>query len=168
MKMNLYTRVADLPTDQRRELIQFLKVWCEQAFGSREQDGKAVSVRCLDPWDEDDWNNWFYGWYDRTNHRIFINIYRSRHIKQFIKTFLHEYTHSTQQVAAVYDRLNSVFGYEWNPMEIHARANEVYYKHAWNKYLELRKLYAKANTNSRTKSARVLCSSDLQDGYGLS
>lgn len=166
MKMNLYTPMIDLSAADRRELVQFLKEWCDQAFGKRYVNGKAVSVHCIDPWDPDDWNNFFFGWYDRVHHRIYINIYRSRHIKQFIKTFLHEYTHSVQTVNLMYDRLNSVFGYEWNPMEIHARANEVYYKHAWNKYLELRKLYDKSNTNKRPKPARALRISNLQGGSG--
>ena len=133
--MNLYTRINSMDRKQQRELVDFMKAWCSRYFGENRRPGRSLRIQLLDPGDDDDeWDNQYYGWYDQKSHRIVINTHRSYHIKQFLKTFLHEYTHSTQPVKTRYHNYSKVFGYTDNPHEVHARANEIYYKHAWKMY----------------------------------
>lgn len=137
MKINLHTKIQDLDRTQLRKLNQFMIAWCEHYFGARNVRGSPVRVRHVDPEDPDDWDNQYYGWYNRDTHCIYINVYRSKHIKQYMKTFLHEYTHSLQPVRTRYDNYSKVFGYADNPHEVHARANEMYYRYAWKTFKQL-------------------------------
>ena len=132
--MNLNTRIKDLTLKERRSLTNFAKAWCMHYFGENGRVGKPLSVRVVAPEDEDDFDNNLYGWYLHTQHRIYININTSKQVKQFLKTFVHEYTHSIQPVKTHYRRYAKVFGYRDNPHEVHARANEIYYEHIWKCY----------------------------------
>ena len=137
--MKLYTPIAELSRKERRDLIDFMRAWCEHYFGSNRRHAKPLSIRCVDPGDDDDeWDNMYYGWYDQVANRIVINTHRSRHIKQFLKTFLHEYTHSLQPVKSRYNNYSKVFGYHDNPHEVHARANEIYYRHAFDMFKRIK------------------------------
>ena len=133
MNKSLNTPIMDLTYAERRDLIQFAKKWCAACFGVNNRHSKPLSVRCIEP-DEDDFDNVYYGWYDQVANRIYINLNHSRRIKQFIKTFLHEYTHSMQPVKSRYALYNRAFGYQNNPHEVAARANEVFYKHVWHAF----------------------------------
>ena len=132
--MNLNTRMKDLTLKERRSLTNFAKAWCMHYFGENGRVGKPLSVRIVAPEDEDDFDNNLYGWYLHKQHRIYININTSKQVKQFLKTFVHEYTHSIQPVRTRYRRYAKVFGYQDNPYEVHARANEIYYEHIWKCY----------------------------------
>lgn len=132
MKLSLHTPIRELSIAQRNELIRFAKKWCVACFGKKHRSNN-LSVRCIWP-DDDDLDDVYYGWYIHNTNRIVINTNRSQHIKQFLKTFLHEYTHSLQPVRSRYASYNRLFGYKFNPHEVAARANEVYYKHVWYAY----------------------------------
>jgi hypothetical protein len=138
MKLSLHTPLAKLSVAQRNDLVRFAKMWCVACFGEKRHVDK-LSVRVVWP-DDDDFDGMYYGWYHHENNRIMINASRSYHIKQFLKTFLHEYTHSLQPVKTRYASYNRLFGYEFNPHEVAARANEVYYKHVWHAYKKHRGL----------------------------
>jgi hypothetical protein len=103
-------------------------------FGENRRHANALTVRVVAPEDEDDFDNNLYGWYLQESHRIYINLNNCRTVKQFIKTFVHEYTHSIQPVKTRYRQYSKVFGYMDNPYEVHARANEIYYEHIWKCY----------------------------------
>jgi hypothetical protein len=139
--MNLRTNTRLLTLKERRSLINFCKAWCMLYFGENRRHANALTVRVVDPEDEDDFDNNLYGWYLQESHRIYININTCKTVKQFIKTFVHEYTHSIQPVKTRYRQYSKVFGYMDNPYEVHARANEIYYKHIWECYkkIQLRK-----------------------------
>jgi|DEB19_MinimDraft_3_1074340.scaffolds.fasta_scaffold165849_1 hypothetical protein len=135
MKKSLYTPIMSLSNSERQDLIRFAKKWCAACFGVNRRHGKDLSVRCISP-DEDDFDDMYYGWYDHTKNRMFLNVNagRSYHIKQFLKTFLHEYTHSLQPVKTRYASYSRLFGYHDNPQEVAARANEIFYRHVWYAY----------------------------------
>jgi hypothetical protein len=135
--MNLNTRIVNLTNKERRSLTDFAKAWCMHYFGENRRHPNALSVRIVAPEDPDDFDNNLYGWYKQETHRIYININTSKGVKQFLKTFVHEYTHSIQPVKTRYRQYSKVFGYTDNPYEVHARANEIYYKHIWECYKKI-------------------------------
>jgi hypothetical protein len=142
MNMNLNTRIEDLEPKEVRRLIRHAKAWCEGHLGiSRIK--KPLRIRVLnltDPDDLEDWLTFYYnGWYDNNKHTINININRSRRVKEFLKTLIHEYTHTIQPVRTHYAKASAKLGYFDNPYEVHARANEIYYKHVWESYKAKRK-----------------------------
>lgn len=135
--MNLATKIETLEPKEVRALIRYAKAWCEDHLGrSRVKRQLRIKVHNLTDDDGlDDWLTFYYnGWYDNDTHTINININRSRRVKEFLKTFVHEYTHTIQPVRTHYARASKKLGYFDNPYEVHARANEIYYKHIWEGY----------------------------------
>jgi len=113
-KYGHYSRVTDLSRSERRDLAQFCLDYCIENIGLPKRKsipkftivkGKSVGT---------------YGQY--YDNKIYVYYNECKTVGSFISTFIHEYTHHTQNLKN-YDKVLSRVGYENHPLEI--EANEV-------------------------------------------
>lgn len=70
-----------------------------------------------------------YGQYDYNTDIISIFRGSISDIDQYVKIFIHEWTHSLQKgLKRRYSKMNDKYGYNYNPFEVEARNNEKLYK----------------------------------------
>ena len=56
MNKSLNTPLMDLTYVERRDMIQFAKKWCAACFGVNNRHSKRLSVRCIEPDEENEEN----------------------------------------------------------------------------------------------------------------
>ena len=113
-KYGHYCHVTELTRSERRDLAKFCLDYCIENIGLPKRKsipkftivkGKSVGT---------------YGQYHEN--KIYVYYNECGTVGQFISTFIHEYTHHTQNLKN-YDKVLSRVGYENHPLEI--EANEV-------------------------------------------
>ena len=111
VKYNSYASVTDLTTKERRDMATFCLQYCIDTFGKPRKGIPTFSIVNK--------KNDCYGEYDATFKKIIIYYVQCKTIGQFINTFIHEYTHHTQNLVS-YNRILSKVGYDSHPQEIEA------------------------------------------------
>jgi hypothetical protein len=111
IKYNSFASVTDLTIKERRDMAKFCLQYCINTFGKPRKGIPTFSIINK--------MNGCYGEYDATIKHIIIYYVQCKTIGQFINTFIHEYTHHTQNLVS-YDRILSKVGYDSHPQEIEA------------------------------------------------
>ena len=132
--MNGNTQIADLKASQLQHIKNYTLAWCNTYFGKRAHE-YAIDVKHIRPrtWSPDAFT---LGYYDEDENLIYINTKQATHISEYLKTLLHEYTHSRQPIKRLYARTDTRFGYQRNPLEVAARAMERYWRDVLKDYLK--------------------------------
>lgn len=113
-KYGHYSHVTELTRNERADLAQFCLDYCLQNIGLPKR--KRVPKFSIVKGKRDN----ILGMY--LDNKIYVYYDRCGTVGQFISTFIHEYTHHTQNLKS-YDKVLSRVGYENHPQEI--EANEV-------------------------------------------
>lgn len=118
--MYLKTPTSELSTYILRKVVCETILWCETNIGKR---GKRLSYSVLTLPDS---CSPTYGQYDPENRTI--RIYRNycKTIRMVIRTTIHEYAHSLQDLRT-YDKVLKKVGYNKHPLEVEARECESLY-----------------------------------------
>jgi len=113
-KYGHYSHVTELTRSERRELAQFCLDYCLENIGlpKRKPIPKFTVVKGK--------VQGTYGMY--LDNKIYMYYNECGTVGKFISTFIHEFTHHTQNLKN-YDKILSRVGYENHPLEI--EANEV-------------------------------------------
>lgn len=125
IKYNNNSSVMSLTRKERRVLAMFCLNYCIDTLGQPKKNVPTVSVVKA--------TKEYYGEYSSEHGKIFIYYNICESVGQFISTFIHEYTHHTQNLKK-YEKLLSTVGYSDHPQEI--EANEMAKLHK-QKCLEL-------------------------------
>ena len=120
IKYNNYASVMELTNKERRDLAQFCLNYCIKVLGQPKKKGIPTFsiVKTESP---------YYGQYDGTIEKIYVYYNKCGTIGQFISTFIHEYTHHTQNLNK-YEKVLSKVGYSNHPQEIEAEYMAKLYK----------------------------------------
>ena len=119
-KYNNYASVIDLTKKERRVLAQFCLDYCIDVLGQPKK--KGIPTFSIVKTDKD-----YYGQYDGETEKIYVYYNQCKTIGQFISTFIHEYTHHTQNLNK-YEKVLSKVGYSNHPQEIEANDMANLYK----------------------------------------
>lgn len=112
-KYGAYSSVMELNNQERRKLAEFCREYCMEVLGVPRKKG-IPSFSIIKT------NKEYYGEYCPEQERIFVYYNNCGTIQKFVDTFIHEYTHHTQNLNK-YDRLLSKYGYDEHPLEVEAR-----------------------------------------------
>ena len=120
IKYNNYASVIDLTNKERRDLAQFCLDYCIEVLGQPKKKGipKFSIVKT---------NKEYYGQYASEFEKIYVYYNQCKTVGQFISTFIHEYTHHTQNLNK-YEKVLSKVGYSNHPQEIEANDMAKLYK----------------------------------------
>lgn len=121
MRIRKKTNIYKLDNNQIQLLVNYLADHCEKIMGINKRKRTELKFRLINT------PNQFYGYYDSLANEMFLNLRYANNIKEFIKTFLHEYTHYMQPIRTKYHKLFEEWGYKNHPFEIEARKNEIIY-----------------------------------------
>lgn len=113
-KYGHYSHVTDLSRSERRELAQFCLDYCLENIGLPKR--KPIPKFTIVKGKVQD----TFGMYHEN--KIYVYYNECGTVGKFISTFIHEFTHHTQNLKN-YDKILSRVGYENHPLEI--EANEV-------------------------------------------
>jgi len=120
IKYNNYASVIELTTKERRDLAQFCLDYCIDVLGQPKKKGiPTFSIVKT--------NKEYYGEYVSEFEKIRVFYNKCGTIGQFISTFIHEYTHHTQNLNK-YEKVLSKVGYDNHPQEIEAECMANLYK----------------------------------------
>ncbi len=119
-KYNNYASVIDLTKKERRDLAQFCLDYCIEVLGQPKK--KGIPTFSIVKTDKE-----YYGQYDSEIEKIYVYYNQCKTIGQFISTFIHEYTHHTQNLNK-YEKVLSKVGYDEHPQEIEANDMAKLYK----------------------------------------
>lgn len=129
-KYGAYSSVMDLTNQERRKLAEFCREYCMEYLGVPRKKG-IPSFSIVKS------NKDYFGEYCSENERIFVYYNQCGTIQKFVDTFIHEYTHHTQNLNK-YDKLLSKFGYDDHPLEVEARETARKYRgHCLESYRKL-------------------------------
>ena len=110
-------------------MCKVLNEYCSNIIGYRKTKGlPTFSVR-------KDYSGNYYGQYNPTEHKIYLYYNNLDNLMMFVSTFIHEYTHSIQNLRYYANRLNKI-GYYEHPDEIQARSMEKLHCRTALKYLK--------------------------------
>lgn len=112
-KYGAYSSVVELSHQERRKLAEFCLEYCMDVLGVPRKKG-IPTFSVIKTKKE------YYGEYCPEKEHIFIYYNNCGTIQKFVDTFIHEYTHHTQNLNK-YDRLLSKYGYDEHPLEVEAR-----------------------------------------------
>jgi len=127
--MILKKEVSTLSRSELLYLNRFLKKTCQEIIGHTNPDIRTFNKD----------NNNFLGLYDPEYHRICIYRNNLKTIDDYVKVFIHEWTHSLQKkLEKYYLAMEFKWGYRNNPFEVEARENEKIYKSIVWKIVKLR------------------------------
>jgi len=127
--MILKKEVSTLSRSELLYLNRFLKKTCQEIIGNTNPDIRTFNTD----------NNKFLGFYDPKYHRIHIYRNNLKTVDDYVKVFIHEWTHSLQKkLEKYYLAMNLKWGYKDNPFEVEARENEKIYKSIVWKIVKLR------------------------------
>ena len=120
IKYNNYASVIDLTNKERRDLAQFCLDYCIEVLGQPKKKGiPTFSIVKT--------NKEYYGQYASEFEKIYVYYNQCKTVGQFISTFIHEYTHHTQNLNK-YEKVLSKVGYSNHPQEIEANDMAKLYK----------------------------------------
>lgn len=119
-KYNNYASVTDLTKKERRDLAQFCLDYCIDVLGQPKK--KGIPTFSIVKTDKE-----YYGQYDSEIEKIYVYYNQCKTIGHFISTFIHEYTHHTQNLNK-YEKVLSKVGYDEHPQEIEANDMAKLYK----------------------------------------
>jgi hypothetical protein len=120
IKYNNYASVIDLTNKERRVLAQFCLDYCIEVLGQPKKKGiPTFSIVKT--------NKEYYGQYASEFEKIYVYYNQCKTVGQFISTFIHEYTHHTQNLNK-YEKVLSKVGYSNHPQEIEANDMAKLYK----------------------------------------
>ena len=126
--MILKKEVSTLSRSELLYLNRFLKKTCQEIIGYTNPDIRTFKDSIS-----------FLGLYDPKYHKIYIYRNNLKTIDDYVKVFIHEWTHSLQKkLEKYYLAMNLKWGYKDNPYEIEARKNEEIYKSTVWKIVKLR------------------------------
>ena len=120
IKYNNYASVTELTNKERRGLAQFCLDYCIDVLGQPKKKGiPTFSIVKT--------NKEYYGQYASEFEKIYVYYNQCKTVGQFISTFIHEYTHHTQNLNK-YEKVLSKVGYSNHPQEIEANDMAKLYK----------------------------------------
>lgn len=127
-KPTLYTRTNDMSMDQLYSMIGSVKKWCEENLPPpvirRRTTTKVMVYKEV--------GGEIYGAYTDKYNWIVINLSVCHNLRILIRTVIHEYVHTTQDLKD-YNRINKRVGYEKNPYELQAnKIEQRSYKKCWD------------------------------------
>lgn len=111
-KYNNYASVTKLTNKERRNLAQFCLDYCIDVIG--QPKNKRIPTFNIVKTDKV-----FYGEYSGELEKIYVYYNQCGTVGLFISTFIHEYTHHTQNLNK-YEKVLSKVGYSNHPQEIEA------------------------------------------------
>lgn len=120
IKYNNYSSVINLTNKERRDLAKFCLEYCIEVIGQPKK--KGIPKFSIVKTDKE-----YYGQYNSEHENIYVYYNQCKTIGQFISTFIHEYTHHTQNLNK-YDKVLSKVGYDNHPKEIEANNMAKLYK----------------------------------------
>ena len=112
LKYNTYSSVVSLSNKERKKLGKFCLNYCIENVGTHRSKGNP-SVIIVNK------KKSYYGEYCNSSQKIYVYYSECETIGKFINTFIHEYTHHTQNLKS-YNKILSKLGYNDHPMEIEA------------------------------------------------
>lgn len=132
MVKKLSTPMSELSLSEIRDICKFGIVFCSNELGVNRRHGDEISFsirtdrRKLDI---------YYGEYCPMINQISIYRNNINNVKDLIKVFIHEYTHSLQPIKTKYHKILKQYGYENHPFEIDANNNaDKFYKKFFSSY----------------------------------
>jgi len=111
-KYNNYASVTKLTNKERRDLAQFCLDYCIDVLGQPKNKGIPTFSIVKN-------NKDYYGEYSVELEKIYVYYNQCNTVGLFISTFIHEYTHHTQNLNK-YEKVLSKVGYSDHPQEIEA------------------------------------------------
>lgn len=130
--MRITTRTYNITPKLQRKIVRETIKWCQEFFGVNNRRSNEFSYyvgpqpkRLLKEYGK------YYGCYDCYENKLSIYPEHNPHIKELIKTTIHEYTHYIQPVRSLYYKYDTQYGYKNNPFEKEARTNELLYRACW-------------------------------------
>jgi hypothetical protein len=130
-KPTLYTKTSDIGMDHSYSIIREVVEWCERTLPppviNRRRDTQIMVFKCTE--------EIVYGYFCHKNNWIAINLTYCDNVRTLIRTVIHEYVHTIQNLKE-YALLNREVGYDKNPLEIEANEYErKYYKKCWSEII---------------------------------
>ena len=134
-KPTLYTKSEDITMDQLYNIVHSIISWCDEHLPPPViKRRKTLKVMVFRETGGD------YGYYCDRNNWLVININVCNNIRMIVRSTIHEYTHTLQNLKE-YSLMNKQVGYDSNPFEVEANNSEKkYYKECWS---EIKKHYKK-------------------------
>ena len=115
----LKTKTNTLTIPHIRKLVGEVLQYCRDNLGVNRKSYK-ITYKVSDM-------DLFYGYYNYRDNHMVISRRECHDVKMIIKTVIHEYTHSLQNMRHYNNTLNKV-GYKNHPLEIVANNMEQHYK----------------------------------------
>lgn len=113
--------MSEFTIKQLREYCNILNQYCLTYLGVKKSKGlPTFSIRKRN-------DSTYLGQYCPGEHKIFIYYNNIKTLEEFVGIYIHEYTHSTQNLRHYMNRLRR-YGYRQHPDEIEARDKEQNYK----------------------------------------
>ena len=135
MKVKKKLKLKKLSSTNIWYVVDIMSIFCSREIGVNKRKKKDL-IYYLEKRDHNEPK--LHGFYDPDDNEIRIFTKRNKTLDEFIKTFIHEYTHYLQPCKTQYTKLLDTYGYENHPFEIEAYANEdKYFKQA---YKEVKRL----------------------------
>ena len=122
--MKLSTSLESLNRSELLKLNKCLIMACTEVFGSSNTLVRTTNQN----------SPYYKGYFDIEDNRILIFRSNIKDIREYVETFIHEWTHSRQKnISKMYCKMDSKFGYNKNPFEIEAIRNEKKFRpEVWN------------------------------------
>ena len=117
--MTLKTDINSISRSQLLKLNKALTIACTERMGTSNPKIRTTNRT----------SSYYMGYYDIAENTIFIYRCMLDNVEEYVKVFIHEWTHSRQpKIFAEYDKAEAKYGYRNNPFEIEARSSEKEYK----------------------------------------
>lgn len=132
MKHSLYSPLSELSLTDIRNICKFGLSFCSDVLGvnGRHKDQLSFSIRT-----DRRKSDTYYGEYCPMTNQITIYRNNINNVRDLIRVFVHEYTHSLQPIKTKYYKLLDKYGYVDHPFEIEANNNgDMYYNQLWLAY----------------------------------
>jgi hypothetical protein len=131
--LKLDTKIPDLNLKELRDICKFGITFCSDKLGVNNRYKTPLKFSILRKKSEKK----SMGEFSFENNKIVIFRNNIDTIEEFIKVFIHEYTHYLQPIKTKYHKLLDKFGYDGHPYEIEAEKNEkMYFNEFFNEYLK--------------------------------
>ena len=126
-----YSPIKDFTIKELRDICDILNEYCKEYIGYKKHKGlPTFSVRKV-------YSGNCQGMYNPMNHKIYVYYNNIENLKKFVGTYIHEYTHSVQNLRYYSHKLIN-YGYVQHPDEIQARNMERLHYKSCLKYLRKR------------------------------
>jgi hypothetical protein len=128
------TRISTLSNNELKQLVKFVRSYCEMTFGINKRKRKKLNVKLFQRAEE---SKKICGWYCPFENEITMFIKSNKTVSEFCHTFIHEYTHYMQPCRTKYHKLLQEYGYDKHPFEIQAYSTEKHYGRKCMKILKI-------------------------------